>query len=65
MRDEVFFDINILVKRVFEGKRKGVISNQILAELFCVLTRKVKFPLSPAEAKVIVSPFLAQRAGRR
>ncbi|MCL4381339.1 MAG: PIN domain-containing protein [Candidatus Marsarchaeota archaeon] len=46
------------VEAVFEGKNKGVISNQVLAELFNVLTRHVTSPLSKEIARNIVDDFI-------
>lgn len=47
-----------LVEAVFNGEVKGVVSNQILAELFSVLTTKMKTPLSKDDAENIVNTFI-------
>jgi predicted nucleic acid-binding protein len=39
--------------------REGVLSVQVLQEFFVTVTRKVAFPLSPAEALRIVDEYLA------
>ncbi len=46
-----------IVKKVFEGELEGYISNQILGELFFVLTRNMKRPLPVEKAKEIVISF--------
>ena len=45
-----------IVKRVFEGKLKGVISNQVLAELFFVLVKKKG--IDEEKAETIVDAFI-------
>ena len=70
MKDEIFYDTNILiyaydetepekrslcknlVEEVFRGKRNGVVSNQVLGELFKALVEKLK--VSAEDAKSIV-----------
>ncbi|MBI2542995.1 MAG: PIN domain-containing protein [Candidatus Aenigmarchaeota archaeon] len=47
-----------LVENVFSGESKGVISNQVLAELFSVLTTKMKIPLSKEVAESLVDKFV-------
>ncbi len=47
-----------LVGAVFKGEKCGVISNQVLAELFSVLTKKMKMPLSKDIAEKIVEAFV-------
>lgn len=47
-----------LVRSAFEGEANLYISNQILAELFVVLTKKVARPLSRDKASVIVRGFI-------
>jgi len=49
---------NKLLSQVFTAELRGVVSNQILAELFYVLTNKVKKPLDVEEAKKIIFNFL-------
>jgi predicted nucleic acid-binding protein len=46
------------VEAIFEGKNKGTVSNQVLAELFNVLTRHVASPLSKEMAEGIVNDFI-------
>jgi len=47
-----------LVVEIFQGKRKAFISNQVLAELFSVLTTKMRKPISPEIAEKIVQNFI-------
>lgn len=47
-----------LLSRVFAAEINAVISNQVLAEVFYVLTNKVKRPLSSEETRKIISIFL-------
>ena len=47
-----------LVELVFRGEERGTVSLQVLAELFFVLTEKMKAPLSPQTAAEIVTLFL-------
>jgi len=47
-----------LLSRVFNGELAGVLSSQVLAEVFYVLTGKVKIPTSGKEAKEIILNFL-------
>jgi Predicted nucleic-acid-binding protein, contains PIN domain len=74
MKDEIFYDTNILyyaydlsepekrktckvlISKVFMGDTKGVISSQILVELYNALTRKLG--VKPDTAKVIVDSFI-------
>jgi predicted nucleic acid-binding protein len=49
---------NKLLSQVFLSKLNGVISAQVLAEVFYVLTNKVKNPLDAEEAKKIIFNFL-------
>jgi predicted nucleic acid-binding protein len=48
-----------LVKGVFEGYTTGVISNQVLVEIFNALTRKLGVPTS--KANVIVRSFIVSK----
>jgi predicted nucleic acid-binding protein len=75
MKDEIFFDTNIicyaydstepskrkicerLVEQVFNGEISGVISNQILVELFNSLTRKLDVPVQ--KANIIVKALIS------
>lgn len=43
---------------VFQGKSKGYVSSQVLAELFNVLTRHIKYPLDSDMAEAIVNDFI-------
>jgi len=76
MKDEIFFDTNIiayafdefdpkkrkicedLVEKTFKGEISGHISNQVLSELFVVLTRKMKKPVSKDIASTIVESLI-------
>ncbi len=40
------------------GKIKGVVSNQILGELFSVLTQKISVPVYPSDAHTIVAGII-------
>jgi|SRR3989344_3592596 len=50
------FDI---LKDVFDGKEEGYVTNQILGELFYVLTQNMKKPLDDEYAKKIVDSFIS------
>lgn len=47
-----------LVKEAFDGVTRGSVSNQVLAELFVVLTQKVARPVSKARASTILRSFV-------
>ncbi|MFA4820489.1 MAG: PIN domain-containing protein [Candidatus Aenigmatarchaeota archaeon] len=47
-----------LLDRVFRGETRLAVSNQILAEIFFVLTRKLKNPLSSEDAGAVVSGII-------
>ena len=47
-----------LVRSAFQGESNSHLSNQILGELFVVLTKKVAKPLSKEEASTIVRGFI-------
>lgn len=47
-----------LLKEGFQGGIGGIVSNQVLAELFVVLTEKVARPISKARASKIVKSFV-------
>lgn len=47
-----------IVESAFHGEAEFAISNQILAELFSVLTKKIEKPLPPEEAGSIVSGII-------
>jgi predicted nucleic acid-binding protein len=77
MKDELFFDYNIicyaydltepskreaylpLVEGVFEGSMKGIISNQVLVEIFNSFTRKLGVPSD--KANLIVRSFILSK----
>jgi len=44
-----------LLERIFDGESNGVVTNQILAETYYVLTQKVSNPISAEDARIIVS----------
>ncbi len=46
------------VLQVFNGQTKGIVSNQILAELFFVLTQRVRKPLDTENAARIILSIL-------
>jgi predicted nucleic acid-binding protein len=50
-----------LVEEVFSGERLGVVSNQILGELFVVLTEEIRNPLSAEEAGLIVDGIIESK----
>lgn len=74
MKDEIFYDTNVLyyaydlsepekrktckslISKVFIGETKGVISNQVLVELYNAFTRKLG--VKSDTAKVIVDAFI-------
>lgn len=47
-----------LISEVFSGKSVGAVSSQVLAEVFYVLTTKVRRPLPAAKANEIILTFL-------
>ncbi len=77
MKDELFFDTNILcyaydsgeplkrkiceklVEQAFKGEITGVISNQVLAELFNALTRRLDVAVETA--KIITQSLILSR----
>ncbi len=46
-----------LVEDIFKGERTGIVSNQVLAELFNVLTRHMHSPISKDDAGQIINEF--------
>jgi len=50
-----------LIEQVFKGEKKGFISNQILGELFIVLTEKIENTLSIEEAEGIVDGIIESK----
>jgi len=47
-----------IIKEITDGKKSGVISNQVLAELFSNLTKKAKNPLEKETAQAIINGFI-------
>lgn len=47
-----------VVEDITEGKEIGVISHQVLGELFTVLTKKIENPLQKENAQIIVNGFI-------
>ncbi len=47
-----------LVTKVFQGEIKGVVSNQILGELFNILTNKIEKPIEIEKAEIIINSFI-------
>jgi predicted nucleic acid-binding protein len=47
-----------LVKSGFEGESRYCVSNQVLGELYVVLTRKVAKPMPKEQASLLVNAFL-------
>lgn len=76
MKDELFFDTNIIVyaydaseekkreicasllERVYEKEIVGIVSNQILGELFKVLTENIEKPISIEDARLIIEDII-------
>jgi predicted nucleic acid-binding protein len=54
-----------LVRAAFEGESNAYVSNQILGELFFVLTKKVAKPLSNKKASMIVRGFIDSQKWRK
>lgn len=48
-----------LVESIFEGKQRGVLTNQVLAEFAYVATRKMRRPMKKTDAQAIVATLLA------
>lgn len=48
-----------LVEDIFEGKKKGVVTNQILAEFVMVVTKKIEKPLTKIQTKSIIGAILS------
>lgn len=47
-----------LVNKAFHGEIKGVVSNQILGELFNILTNKIEKPVEIEKAEIIINSFI-------
>lgn len=83
MKDEFFFDTNVLayvldrgdekrrkrsarlVGRVMFGEITGCVSNQILAELYSVLTGKMKETVSREEAEALIESIVQSEKWRK
>jgi len=50
-----------LINEIFNGKKEGVVTNQILAEFCAVVTKKMEKPLSKEQACSIVGAILASQ----
>lgn len=50
-----------IILDVTRGKIKGVVSNQVLGELFNALTRKIEVPAKPSDAQTIVAGLIDSR----
>ena len=48
-----------IIEKIFEGKQKGAITNQILAEFVNAVTRKIEKPLPEDAAKAIIGSILS------
>ena len=49
----------IILEKIFEGKQKGAVTNQILTEFVNAVTRKIEKPLSELAVKSIVGAILS------
>jgi len=47
-----------LVEKAFKGEITGCVSNQVLGELFMVLTKKVRRPVPKATARIVVESLI-------
>lgn len=47
-----------LMEKVFEGKTIGIVSNQVLGELFKGLTENIEMPLSLENAELIIKDII-------
>lgn len=47
-----------LVEEVFKGEKRGVVSNQVVAELFSVLSTKMRKPIDTSVVERIVQDFI-------
>lgn len=54
-----------LVKDGFQGEKGCFVSNQVLAELFVVLTAKVRRPIPRLKAGVIVKSFIDSKTWKK
>lgn len=58
---EKFRKANELFKTAFYGEKQCAVSNQVLAEFFHVVTRKIENPLSLEDASLIVKKIVESR----
>lgn len=81
MKDEIFFDTNIicyafdlnepakkevcekLIKKVMGGETVGVVSNQVLGEVFNLATRKLG--ISPDKVRIIIDTIIESKKWRK
>ena len=49
---------NEIITNIFEGKQKGAITNQILAEFANAVTQKIENPISKEQALAIIQTIL-------
>ena len=47
-----------LITNIFEGKEKGMLTNQILAEFANAVTKKIEKPISKQDAKSIIGAII-------
>jgi predicted nucleic acid-binding protein len=47
-----------IIESIFRGETKGIITNQILAEFFVTLTKKIQKPLNIEQAKMIICAII-------
>lgn len=47
-----------IVSKIFKGESQAYITNQILAELFFVLTKKIENPISKETAEIIIDSII-------
>ncbi len=50
-----------MVETVFSGESQGTVSNQILAELYNVLTRETRVNIAPEEARDIIKDIILSK----
>ncbi|MFH1072911.1 MAG: hypothetical protein V1743_05790 [Nanoarchaeota archaeon] len=48
-----------LLEEVFAGRKKAVLTNQILAEFSAAVTRKIEKPLAKKDCQAIIGAFLS------
>ncbi len=48
-----------IIEKIFDGKQKGAITNQILAEFVNVVTQKIEKPLPEDAAKAIIASIIS------